>query len=113
MDFDGTLAESIQRTSPYTLGSPVKIMIDRVRSWIANGYTVKLMTARMAEYSHTIGVKRDVKKMEMMLRIWCREHIGQELECTNQKDGRMIALWDDRAVRVILDTGMPVVRIME
>lgn len=113
VDFDSTLAQGISRTNPYQLGPPVKIMCDRVKSWLAHGYEVKLMTARMCKFSYSLGVERDLYKMESLLRAWCLEHIGQELECTNQKDGRMIVLWDDRAVRVILDTGMPVVRIME
>lgn len=36
---------------------------------------------------------------------WCKQHIGFELEVTNVKDFGMIQLWDDRAVRVVANTG--------
>lgn len=107
VDFDGTLAFSIERTSPYELGPPVPEMVNRVRSWLAHGLTVKLFTARMCEISKTTGQVRDLVFMEAELRRWCREHIGSELECVNAKDGLMEVLWDDRAVRVVRDTGRP------
>jgi len=39
---------------------------------------------------------------------WCRQHIGQVLEVTNVKDFGMIELWDDRAIQVESNTGIPV-----
>ena len=107
VDFDGTLATSIARTTPYELGLPILEMVARVRYWIWCGYTVKLFTARMCPISKTTNQVRDLALMEAKLRDWCREHIGHELECVNAKDGLMEVLWDDRAVRVIADTGEP------
>lgn len=108
VDFDGTLAHSIPRSDPYTLGPPVDKMVLRVREWLSRGMDVKLLTARMCPISRTLCVSRDIIKMEKMLRAWCREHIGRELECVDHKDGGMEVLWDDRAVRVVRDTGIPV-----
>lgn len=104
VDFDGTLAYTIPRNDPYTLGPPIPLMVSRVKKWLSEGRKVKLMTARMCQYSH-LGDIRDLQKMERMLKDWCIEHIGVELECTNQKDGFMTELWDDRAVKVVKDTG--------
>lgn len=108
VDFDGTLSvDRFGRDDPYELGEPIPGMVARVKEWIARGYEVRLFTARMCDYSHTVGCIRDVGKMRALLRDWCLRHIGQELECTNVKDGKMEALWDDRAVRVVRDTGQP------
>ncbi len=96
VDFDNTLAYNIpDRTDPYTLGEPIPSMVDRVKRWLELGITVKLFTARMCLYSHT-GKMRDIHKMEKMLYDWCIKHIGRPIECTNQKDGYMEVLWDDR-----------------
>jgi hypothetical protein len=106
VDFDGTLALEIPgRTNPYELGAPVPAMVERVKTWLVAGIRVKLFTARMAEYSVTSEYYRDLDKMETLLRAWCLEHIGSELECTNEKDGGMEVLWDDRAVRVLRNLG--------
>jgi hypothetical protein len=108
VDFDGTLAFEIPgRTNPYELGAPVPEMVERVKAWLAAGYRVKLFTARMARYPVTSEYYRDLALMEMELRRWLREHVGTELECTNQKDGGMEVLWDDRVVRVTRNQGKP------
>jgi len=107
VDFDGTIAFNVlDRTDPYQLGEPIPEMINRVRDWIGKGYTVKLLTARMNQKSST-GKIRDIEKMREILKAWCRKHIGIALECTNAKDGWMEVLWDDRAVHVIPNTGLP------
>ena len=36
--------------------------------------------------------------VEKIIKRWCKQHIGRELEVTNVKDFGMIELWDDRAV---------------
>ncbi len=108
VDFDGTLSrDKHYRDSPYQVGEPIPAMVSRVREWIAKGYTVKLLTARMNPVSHT-GAIRDIQKMEVLLKAWCVEHLGVELECVMGKDGLMEVLWDDRAVQVIRDVGIPV-----
>lgn len=108
VDFDGTLAtDPPGRTDAYQLGEPIPRMVERVKGWIAAGYTVVIFTARAAEYSHTAGYRRDVGKMIKLIYEWTVKHIGTGLRVTNQKDGAMEVLWDDRAVRVVRDTGMP------
>ena len=108
VDFDGTLAyDPAKRTSPYDIGLPIVPMVNRVKMWIVQGYDVRLLTARMCKYSHTAKCYRDTVRMENILKKWCKDHIGKELRCTSEKDGLMEVLWDDRAVRVLKDTGMP------
>jgi hypothetical protein len=108
VDFDNTLAyDNPDRNDPYTLGEPIPEMVNRVKEWIAKGYNVKIFTARMAEFSHTSNVPRDIDKMRSILEDWCIKHLGKALECTNQKDGSMEVLWDDRAVRVAYNLGIP------
>jgi hypothetical protein len=110
VDFDGTLAtDAPDRSDPYQLGEPIPAMVARVQQWLREGIEVRIFTARMAEYSYTTKQWRDLRKMEDRLTEWCRIHIGKALRCTNQKDGLMLELWDDRARQVELNTGMPVV----
>jgi hypothetical protein len=105
VDFDGTLAFSVpNRTDPYELGEPIPAMVNRVKDWLAKGYTVKLLTARMNLHSST-GHTRDLAKMNALLEQWCQKHIGSVIECVNTKDGWMEVLWDDRAISVDKDTG--------
>lgn len=108
VDFDGTLAtDPPGRKDAYTLGEPIPAMVERIKGWIAAGYEVVIFTARCAKYSHTAGYNRDVGKMITLIYHWTEKHIGVGLRVTNEKDGAMEVLWDDRAVRVIRDTGMP------
>lgn len=108
VDFDGTLSiDRFGRKDPYEVGEPIAAMVARVKSWLTSGYDVRLLTARMNPYSNTSGRDRDVKVMKHVLEHWCELHIGKRLPVTNAKDGGMEVLWDDRAVRVIRDTGMP------
>ena len=109
VDFDGTLAfDAFDRTDPYQVGEPIPEMVNRVKWWVMQGFDVRILTARMSPISYTAGgVQRDLVKMESVLRNWSLEHIGIGLGVTCQKDGLMEVLWDDRAVMVIKDTGMP------
>ncbi len=106
MDFDGTLAHEVpNRTDPYQLGEPVETMVNRVKDWVAKGYDVRIFTARMCPVSYSTGKLRDVNLMAETLQDWSEKYIGKRLPCTNIKDGLMEVLWDDRAVRVIENTG--------
>jgi len=99
VDLDGTLAYTISPSHPSCIGDPVPLMLRRVRYWIETGRTVKIFTAR-ASCSQQVS----------MIRSWCARHGIPGLEITNIKDHRMIALWDDRAVGVVTDLGLPILR---
>lgn len=101
VDLDGTLASydcNAVWKGPDDIGAPVQPMVERVRRWIDNGVTVKIVTARAAP-------GRDRHLYVQPVIEWCRRHIGFDLEVTAYKDGGMIELWDDRAVQVECNTG--------
>ena len=94
VDLDGTLAHYDEWEGEQNIGDPIPAMMKRVKQWIAEGETVKIMTARAGT---PLGVKY-VKK-------WLAKHGLGDLEVTNVKDYHMTVLYDDRAVEVIKNTG--------
>lgn len=97
VDLDGTLAVSERATDPRHIGPPVPQMLKRVRYWIKSGRTVKIFTARA-------GDPLDVAAIHQ----WCVRHGLPKLEVTDRKDFHMVALWDDRAVGVVSNIGVPI-----
>ena len=100
VDLDGTLAYYEKFEGPCVIGEPIKPMVDRVKKWLENGLTVKIMTARVANKNDS--ELDDIKKA---ISDWCVENIGRKLDVTCQKDENMEELWDDRAITVIKNTG--------
>lgn len=112
VDLDGTLATYGVYQGPDHIGEPVPAMLSRVKQWLAEGKTVKIFTARVDGGNAAIllgnpeGQKfQDVDAIKKTIREWCKRHVGTELEITNMKDYGMIELWDDRAIRVEMNTG--------
>jgi hypothetical protein len=105
VDFDGTLAHYEGYKGAGILGEPIMPMVDRVKKWLADGKTVKVMTAR-ASRSDDPEKYNDWITDCLAIQNWCEEHLGQKLEVTCVKDQGMEELWDDRAVRIIKNTGM-------
>jgi hypothetical protein len=97
VDLDGTLAEYDHWRGPEHIGEPVPKMLARVKKWLADGKKVKIFTARASG--------KDSEKAIKVIKEWCKEHIGQELEVTCEKDPMMLEMWDDRAVRVKKNKG--------
>lgn len=97
VDLDGTLAYYDGWRGLGHVGRPVPVMLARVRRWLAEGYTVKILTARAGEGDAGI----------LPVRKWLAENGLPELEVTDRKDFAMIELWDDRAVQVVANTGKP------
>ncbi len=103
VDLDGTLVKyDGQAFSSTHVGEPVPLMLERVKGWLADGIDVKIFTARVAS---TSANREDARAA---IQAWCREHIGEELDVTAEKDYGMIQLWDDRCVQVEENTGRPV-----
>lgn len=118
VDLDGTLAEHYwPEKGPYEtlrIGAPIPRMVERVRAWIAEGQLVKVFTARVdggdvaLAMGEPLGAEhRDVEAITLAIQAWCVEHVGTALPVTARKDYGMVALWDDRAVRVVHNTGDP------
>lgn len=100
VDLDGTLAEYSGWQGPTHIGPPVPPMRDRVRRWLDEGLDVRIFTARVSTPDQ---VERAA--VENAINRWCAEHIGCLLPITCVKDYGMIALYDDRAVSVVQNTG--------
>lgn len=114
VDLDGTLAEYHGWVNTFHIGEPIPAMLDRVRSWLADGRDVRIFTARIDGGGATskMGVDPEVvKKYENveaiteMIQNWTEKHLGVRLAVTNKKDYAMVELWDDRCVQVIPNTG--------
>lgn len=97
VDLDGTLAKFDSTINSHYIGMAVPHMLERVRYWIKTGRTVKIFTARA-------GNAHDEERINQ----WCMRHGLPKLEITNRKDHQMIALWDDRAVGVVRNIGVPI-----
>jgi hypothetical protein len=109
VDLDGTLAHYEGWKGETHIGAPIPKMVARVKAWLAEGKEVKIFTARAyCPDDATMEVKEARSVGITCIKDWCEEHIGQRLEVTNIKDYAMIELWDDRAVQVVLSTGLVV-----
>lgn len=97
VDFDGTLVKSGQHGPGEW--EPVWSMVKRVREWIAEGRTVHVVTAR----AHPTFPNRDLWVNDVVQ--FCVCHLGAALPVRCDKDGGMVELWDDRAVRVVAGEG--------
>lgn len=96
VDLDGTLAEYTEWRGETHIGAPIAPMVKRVKDWLADGYEVRIFTARASHLT---------PPMKEAFDSWCEEHIGQVLPMTNTKDYQMVELWDDRAIAVEQNTG--------
>lgn len=97
VDLDGTLAEYDHWNGFEHIGKPIPGLMVRVKEWLAQGYHVKIVTARASVPEGIPPVQR-----------WLEENGLPGLEVTCSKDFHMIELWDDRAVQVVRNTGSPV-----
>lgn len=94
VDLDGTLAWYDPCISLSEIGPPVAVMMDRVRQMLADGWRVKIFTARAADPEQLVLIQQ-----------WLRSHGLPPLEITNEKDFNMVRLYDDRCVQVEPNTG--------
>ena len=101
VDLDGTLAQYDGWKGIEHIGEPVPLMVERVRGWLSEGKTVKILTARVGPADDGRSPTETIRVIEE----WCLKHIGQVLPITCAKDFALIELWDDRAVQVIPNTG--------
>lgn len=104
VDLDGTLAKHYWPQEgpfdPVKIGEPIPLMVARIRTWLDNGIEVRIVTARVSQSSSP-----DHSRVCEAIHDWCKDVFGQKLSLTSHKDYAMVELWDDRAVRVITDTG--------
>jgi hypothetical protein len=99
VDLDGTLAYYRHGMFP-EIGEPIEPMLCLVKNWVARGEDVRIFTARMS------NPQREMVNQLIKINDWCLLHIGKVLPVTNVKDLNMSILYDDRAVRIIFNTGI-------
>lgn len=90
VDLDGTLAKELAEFNPKAIGEPIPAMVEKIKKTIADGKTVKIFTARMADREHAPRIAK-------LIAAYTNKHIGIPLEATCEKDPGMEALWDDKA----------------
>lgn len=115
VDLDGTLAawgeghnEDVRQ-----IGEPISTMVAAVQGWLAAGWEVRIVTARVGpatdaecqavgspDLAHFVGCQR------ALIQRWCLDHLGQILDITAVKDFHMAMLYDDRAVTVQRNEGL-------
>ncbi|MDU0460586.1 MAG: hypothetical protein RW306_17800 [Geobacteraceae bacterium] len=114
VDLDGTLAEFHGWINMEHIGAPVPEMAERVRTWLDRGVDVRIFTARVDSEAVALSLGNEtdelfshIEKVRSIIQDWTEKHLGHRLPVTNVKDFKMIELWDDRAVRVVLNKGCP------
>lgn len=106
VDLDGTLAEYDGWKGPEHIGRPIPAMVARIKRWLAEGHEVRIFTARVS------GMAEDALPIRSLIMNWCEAAGLPRLPVTNVKDYSMWELWDDRAVRVVANTGYSVEETM-
>lgn len=101
-DLDGTLSQHHDELNvAEEIGPPVPEMLARVQGWLALGWEVRVVTARVSS-----GLSKEFRsKQHKLICDWTERHVGTMLLATAEKDFNMIELWDDRAWRVEHNTG--------
>lgn len=115
VDLDGTLARYDGWKGVDHIGEPIPAMVERVKTWLAQGREVRIFTARVAPRPVEGGLKLDLESLKaaakhtidamVPIQVWCVKVFGRPLPVTYKKDYDMVELWDDRAVCVERNTG--------
>lgn len=96
VDLDGTLAKFKGWRGLKHVGKAVPVMVARIKRWRAAGYTIKIITARATLPESVLPIKKWLKKLDL-----------EDMEVTSRIDMDMIELWDDRAVHIHRNSGLP------
>lgn len=107
VDLDGTLAHYDTWKGVEHIGEPIPNMVERVKKALAVGHHVSIFTARVAD-DHAL---RDDEVARLYIEEWCLKHIGVRLPVTAVKSGYFTEFWDDRAVRIERNFGVPDVEL--
>ena len=94
VDLDGTLAV-YKGYQEGQIGEPIRLMMNRVKTWLRHGHEVIIFTARADN-------PKDVEAIEK----WLQKHGLPELKITNVKTPDITELWDDRATGVYKNQGL-------
>lgn len=113
VDFDGTLVtwgDGYNRDI-LTIGEPIMPMVNAVRYWLAQGKDVRIFTARVGpahdQESHGMGADGFIAYQTKLIQDFCVQQFGVALPVTATKDWHMHKLYDDNAVQMMKNTGVP------
>lgn len=104
IDLDGTLAKYDEWRGVDHVGEPIAPVVAKVKQALEMGYEVKVFTARVST-AHGRSLS-EVMKARDAIAEWTKQHVGQVLTATCQKDFLCLEIWDDRAVGVGFNTGV-------
>lgn len=120
VDLDGTLAHYDGWQGPEHIGEPIGPMVERVKGWLADNQEVRIFTARVyapaltgshvhnhRDYLTALDRVAQADVARKAIEDWCEGIFGRRLRVTCVKDFAMTELWDDRAMRVTPNTGIP------
>jgi len=109
VDLDGTLAH-YEGWKDGAIGEPVPLMVEAVKIMLAEGEDVRIVTARAAHRKIDRGGVPGIDEEQVeKIQDWCEKHIGKRLPVQFWKDFEMKVLFDDRAIQIIANGGLPVV----
>lgn len=111
VDLDGTLAFYVKWVNWDVIGSPVPLMLERVKGWLAEGREVRIFTARVSfenDICKASGKPFTRQQVAEVIQDWLEKNGLPRLQVTHEKDFNMIELWDDRAIQVIPNTGQTI-----
>jgi hypothetical protein len=95
VDLDGTLAKYYDHYTADEIGEPIQPMLDRIRKWLKEGYEVRVFTARASVPKRIPAVREWLDKLNL-----------HDVGITNSKDFNTVAIFDDRAEKVVFNTGL-------
>lgn len=84
-------------------------MVQFIKELLKVGREVKIFTARVN--SQLPAEERQAA--EELIKAWCKQYIGVELEVTAEKDFYLVEYFDDRAFEVEFNTGKIVAAMHE
>ena len=100
VDLDGSLAVYDTFKGHEHIGEPIWPMVNRVFQWLAEGKIVKIFTARASEPDP----QKRLVALDAIAK-WSLTVFGTSLPVTCIKDYGCVAIWDDRAIQLIKNTG--------
>lgn len=103
VDLDGTLAYFHGWEGPFIIGKPIQSMVDKVKTWLKEGDTIKIFTARLSTDGGFTKAE-ELQETKATVKAWVIENIGQELEVTCEK-GAFDICYDDRVEHILFNSG--------
>lgn len=104
-DLDSTLSKGMEKWRGYEkIGKPIPRMVAICRAFIEAGWRVKVFTARVADVDMEDGYTPEMSAA--IIRKWCINNIGHDLEITCVKDRWCEMIFDDRVLEVVKNKGI-------